>query len=107
MSLTTPTTVKKLQDTLHAKAKRLPEFRFYALHDKVYRADVLRTAYRRCQINGGAAGVDGVSFEDIEECGKQKWLGELAEELLQPGPREQGLSGRQRPRLPSAPPVVV
>lgn len=81
MSLSTPPTVKKLQDALHAKAKRSPQFRFYALHDKVYRDDVLRTAYRRCRNNGGAAGVDGQAFEDIERYGKWKWLGELADEL--------------------------
>ncbi len=81
MSLPTLPTVEKLRDTLHAKAKRSPEFRFYVLYDKVYREDVLRTAYRRCQINGGAAGVDGQTFDDIEQCGKQKWLGELADEL--------------------------
>jgi len=81
MSLPTLPTVKKLQDALHAKAKRSPEFRFYTLYDKVYREDVLRAAHRRCQINGGAAGVDEQTFEDIEQYGKQKWLGELAEEL--------------------------
>ena len=65
MSLGTPARVQKLQDTLHAKAKGSPEYRFYALYDKVYREDVLRVAYRRCQQNKGAAGVDGEEFEDI------------------------------------------
>ena len=81
MSLPTLPKVQKLQDTLHAKAKGSPEFRFYALYDKVYRDDVLWVAYRRCLVNGGAAGVDGETFEDIEEHGDTKWLGELAEEL--------------------------
>jgi group II intron reverse transcriptase/maturase len=66
---------------LHAKAKGSPEFRFYSLYDKVYRDDVLWVAHRRCLINGGAAGVDGQTFEDIERYGVKKWLGELAEEL--------------------------
>jgi hypothetical protein len=78
MSLPTLPKVQKLQDTLHAKAKGSPEFRFYALYDKVYRDDVLWVAYRRCLINGGAAGVDGETFEDIEQYGVPKWLGELA-----------------------------
>ena len=81
MSLPTLPKVQKLQDALHAKAKGSPEFRFYTLYDKVYRDDVLWVAYRRCQINGGAAGVDGQTFEDIERYGVKKWLGELAEEL--------------------------
>ena len=81
MRLPTLPKVQKLQETLHAKAKESPDFRFYALYDKVYRDDVLWVAYRRCRMNGGAAGVDGQTFEDIEAYGEQKWLGELAEEL--------------------------
>ena len=81
MSLPTLPKVQKLQDALHAKAKGSPEFRFYTLYDKMYRDDVLWVAYRRCLINGGAAGVDGQTFEDIERYGVKKWLGELAEEL--------------------------
>ncbi len=81
MSLPTLPKVQKLQDTLHAKAKESPNFRFYALYDKVYRDDVLWVAYRRCLVNKGAAGVDGQTFEDIEAYGATKWLGELADEL--------------------------
>ena len=55
MSLATPTKVEKLQKTLHAKAKESPDYRFYALYDKVYRADVLWHAYRICRSNGGSA----------------------------------------------------
>jgi RNA-directed DNA polymerase len=81
MSLPTLPKVQKLQAALHAKAKGAPAFRFYALYDKVCRDDVLWIAYRRCLLNGGAAGIDGQTFEDIEGYGVQKWLGELAEEL--------------------------
>ena len=81
MSLPTLPKVQKLQDALHAKAKGSPEFRFYTLYDKVFRDDVLWLAHRRCLINGGAAGVDGQTFEDIEAYGVMKWLGELSEEL--------------------------
>ena len=67
------------------------DFRFDTLYDKRYRADVLWAACRRCRINGGAPGVDGQTFEDIEEYGdppqaegmplRGLWLDELAEEL--------------------------
>src|SRR5262245_3743236 len=80
MSLPTLPKVQKLQAALHAKAKGAPAYRFYALYDKVYRDDVLWVAYRRCLLNGGAAGIDGQSFEDVERYGVQKWLGELADE---------------------------
>jgi RNA-directed DNA polymerase len=81
MSLRPPQTVEKLQATLHAKAKATPSYRFYALHDKVYRADVLNHAFQLCRANGGAAGVDDQTFEDIEQYGVDRWLGELTEEL--------------------------
>lgn len=81
MSLATLSKVRKLQDTLHAKAKEAPNYRFYTLYDKVCREDVLRVAYQRSQANGGAAGVDGQTFEAIEVYGVEQWLSELAETL--------------------------
>ena len=81
MSLTPPETVQKLQNSLHAKAKGSPGYRFYALYDKVYRSDVLAHAYASCKSNKGAAGVDGQTFEDIEEYGLERWLGELRQVL--------------------------
>jgi group II intron reverse transcriptase/maturase len=90
---------------LHAKAKESPDFRFYALYDKVYRKDVLVYAYQRCKANGGAAGVDHQTFEDIEEYGAERWLDELAQELksrtYQPQPVRRVYipkpDGKQRP----------
>jgi RNA-directed DNA polymerase len=81
VSLETPSSVQKLQTALHAKAKESPNFRFYSLYDKVYRKDVLEFAYRSCKANHGSAGVDGQTFEDIEEYGVERWLDELAQEL--------------------------
>jgi len=81
MSLPTLETVQKLQAALHAKAKGDSNYRFYSLYDKVYRQDVLWTAWRRSRINGGEPGIDGQTFEDIEAYGATKWLEELAEEL--------------------------
>jgi RNA-directed DNA polymerase len=81
MSLTTPVSVQKLQTALHAKAKETSGYRFYALYDKVYREDVLAFAYQCCRANGGVAGADGQTFEDIEAYGAKRWLDELAQEL--------------------------
>jgi len=94
-----------LQAALHTKAKNSPDYRFYALYDKVYRPDVLGVAYTRCRENGGAAGVDGQTFEDIEAYDSHRWLGELAEELrngtYQPQPVRRVYipkpDGKQRP----------
>ena len=81
MSPIPPEKLQKLQAALHAKAKASPDQRFHALYDKVYRWDVLVFAYQRCRANGGAAGVDGQTFTDIEEYGVSPWLSELAKEL--------------------------
>jgi len=105
MSLSTPSTVQKLQTALHAKAKESPAYRFYVLYDKVYRTDVLTHAYGCCRANRGAAGVDGQRFEDIQMYGVERWLGELAEELRSRTYRPQAVrrvwipkpDGKQRP----------
>jgi len=105
MSLATPIKVEKLQKALHAKAKEEVEFRFYQLYDKVYRADVLAYAYRVSRANGGAAGVDGVTFEQIETNGVEGWLDELAEDLRKKSYRAEPVrrvwipkaNGQQRP----------
>ena len=81
MSLTPPPKVGTLQTALHTKAKSSPDYRFYASYDKIYRRDVLGFAYARCRANGGAPGVDGQGFADIEACGADRWLDDLAEEL--------------------------
>ena len=91
MSLQPPEKTRKLQETLHAKAKGSPGYRFYLLYDKVYRKDVLTFAYRRCKANGGAAGVDGQNFADIEAAGVERWLAELAEELRKKAYRPQAV----------------
>ena len=79
MSLQTPPRVRRLQRALYAKAKQEPAYRFYLLYDKVYRDDVLRHAYNVSRAARGArtAGVDGVTFADIEAAGQEEWLAGL------------------------------
>ena len=80
-NLSIPLSVQKLQTALQTKAKENPGFRFYSLYDKVCREDVLQFAYLCCKSNGGAAGVDRQEFADIESYGRERWLGELVQEL--------------------------
>lgn len=81
MSLVTPEKIRTLQRKLYFKAKCEPDFRFYQLYDKVYRADILQHAYALCRSNGGAPGVDGVTFEQIESSGLGGWLDRLGKKL--------------------------
>lgn len=83
MSLTTPEGIRRLQRKLYCKAKAEPDYRFYLLYDKICREDMLLHAWRLCRANGGAPGVDGVTFEAIEVGGLEKWLGDLRTELVE------------------------
>ena len=80
-SLQTPDKIRTLQRKLYVKAKAEPGFRFYLLHDKICRSDILAHAYALARRNDGAAGVDGVTFEDVERAGVEAWLEALREDL--------------------------
>ena len=105
MNLTPPLSVGKLQAALPGKAKGNPTYRFYLLYDKIYRKDILSHAYDRCRVDDGAPGVDCQTFADIQAYGRDRWLGELAEELRQQHYRPQAVrrvwipkpDGKQRP----------
>jgi RNA-directed DNA polymerase len=81
VSLVTPLKLKRLQRTLYSKAKREAGTRFHFLYDKLCRIDVLDYSYARNRENGGAPGIDGQTFEQIEAHGLDRWLAELQGEL--------------------------
>ena len=81
MSLETPDKIRTLQRKLYVKAKAEPGFRFYLLYDKICRADILAHAFALARRNDGSAGVDGVTFDDIERAGVEAWLETSREDL--------------------------
>jgi RNA-directed DNA polymerase len=80
-SLAPPPKLRRLQEALYTTAKQEPAYRFYLRYDKVYRADILAHAYALSTQHGGAPGVDGVTFGDIEAAGAERWLAAVGEAL--------------------------
>ena len=73
--------VRQFQRKLYLKAKRERGYRFYILYDKIFRWDILVLAWHRVKANGGSAGVDGLTFEQIEEEGVAPYLREIQKDL--------------------------
>jgi len=79
--LSTDERVRMLQRKLYLKAKQDKTFKFYVLYDKVRLDYFLLEAYYRVSANGGAPGVDGVTFEQIEKTSIADFLKNIKDDL--------------------------
>jgi group II intron reverse transcriptase/maturase len=73
--------VQTLQEKLYQKAKQERGYVFYVLYDKMFIPYMLRVAWKAVKANGGSPGVDGMTIEDVEKYGVDKYLTELGEDL--------------------------
>ncbi len=80
---------RQLQRGLYLAAKRSRNRRFHALYDRIFRPDVLRRAWQEVRENGGSAGVDGVTIEEVERQGVDEFLDGIRQDLM---------AGRYRPQ---------
>ncbi len=74
--------LQDLRQRIYDKAKAEPNLRFRALYVHVARLETLCEAYRLAKKDDGAPGIDGVTFEAIEEGGVERFLAELRDELV-------------------------
>ena len=74
--------LQDLRRRMYAKAKAEPSWRFWGLYVHVCKEETLREAYRLAKENDGAPGVDGVTFESIEEGGADVFLQQIRNELV-------------------------
>jgi RNA-directed DNA polymerase len=77
-----PISLQDLRRSLYVKAKAEPAWRFWGLYVHVCRMETLHEAYRMAKENDGAPGLDGVTFEAIEEGGVEDFLRQIRDELI-------------------------
>jgi RNA-directed DNA polymerase len=79
---TTPISLQDLRRSLYVKAKAEPSWRFWGLYVHVCKMETLQEAYQMAKSNDGAPGIDGVTFEAIEESGTESFLTRIRDELI-------------------------
>src|SRR4030081_1509695 len=77
-----PISLQDLRRSLYVKAKAEPSWRFWGLYVHVCKMETLREAYQMARRNDGAPGIDGVTFEAIEESGAERFLVQVRDELV-------------------------
>ena len=77
-----PICLQDLRRSLYVKAKAEPTWRFWGLYVHVCKMETLHEAYQMARKNDGAPGIDGVTFDAIEEGGAKGFLQQIKDELV-------------------------
>src|SRR5215475_6500807 len=78
-----PVNLQDLRRRLYIKAKTEPTWRFWGLYVHVCKKEALQEAYRQAKANDGAPGINGVTFAAVEAGGREEFLDQLRQELVQ------------------------
>jgi len=78
----TPISLQDLRRRIYVKAKAEPTWRFWGLYGHLCKIETLHEAYQMAKSNDGAPGIDGVTFEAIEESGGEGFLRQIQDELV-------------------------
>jgi group II intron reverse transcriptase/maturase len=84
-----PISLQELRRRIYRKAKSNKTHRFWGIFVHITKPETLEEAYRAAKGNGGAPGIDGQTFEDIERTGRPEFLATVREELI---------TGRYKPK---------
>lgn len=76
-----PIKLQDLRRKLYLTAKAEKTQRFWGLYVHVCKLETLEEAYRLAKKNNGAPGIDGVTFDAIEESGRKEFLLKIQSEL--------------------------
>ena len=74
--------LQDLRRKIYVKAKTDKVWRFWGLYVHVCKMETLQEAYNMAKRNNGAPGIDGVTFEAIEEAGLEGFLEQIRTELV-------------------------
>ena len=77
-----PINLQDLRRRIYVKAKAEPTWCFWGLYVHVCKMETLQEAYRMAKSNDGAPGIDGVTFDAIEESGVERFLRQIQDELV-------------------------
>jgi len=79
----TKTSIKlqELSKRIYEKAKAEKQHRFWGLYVHVCKLETLTEAYKLSKANNGAPGIDGMTFEQIEQSGVERFIMEIQEAL--------------------------
>jgi hypothetical protein len=78
----TPIRLQDLRRRIYVKAKAEPTWRFWGLYVHVCKMETLQEAYQTAKSNKGAPGIDGITFDAIEESGVESFLKQIQDELV-------------------------
>jgi len=78
----TPISLQELRRRIYRKAKSDKTHRFWGLFVHITKPETLEEAYRAARRNRGVPGIDGQTFEDIEQTGLAEFLATVREELI-------------------------
>ena len=77
-----PIGLQDLRRRIYRKAKSDKAHRFWGIYVHVAKIETLHEAYRLSKRNGGAHGIDGVTFDDVEAMGRDRFLDDIRQELI-------------------------